>query len=51
MKDGFAELFGEVIGTLAGLAAMKFLAEKLNKKVTGKEDTAKKEESKFEEES
>lgn len=50
MKDGFKKAFGVVIGIWAASVAANFLSSTL-KKVTGDEDTSKKEESKFEEES
>lgn len=50
MKDAFKKTFGIVMGIWAASVAANFLSSTL-KKVTGDEDTSKKEESKFEEES
>lgn len=50
MKDGFKKAFGAIVGIWAGMVATNFLGEALNK-LMGNEDTSKKEESDFEEES
>ena len=50
MKDAFKKTFFIVIGIWASSVVANFLSSTL-KKVTGDEDTSKKEESKFEEES
>lgn len=50
MKDGFKKAFGAALGIWAGMVTTNFLGEALNKLV-GNEDTSKKEESDFEEES
>ena len=50
MKDAFKKTFGIVMGIWAAGVAANFLSSTL-RKVTGDEDTSKKEESDFEEES